>query len=290
MNKIDFMVYVAIEHANPNGDPLAENRPRVNLDDYGYITDVCIKRKIRNALQDAGHEILIQSDDRIADGLNSIEARLKAEDALYEKNKPVEKNQFLEYACNKWIDVRAFGQVFALGKKAEGDGVSYGLRGAVNVQDAYSLSPIEIVSTQITKSTNGKEKEGGARSSDTMGMKHTVNFGIYKFSGSIMPLAAEKNGFTEDDVLAIKEAIANMFENDVSAARPSGSMWITRMYWVTHPSKFGAVPSAAIHHSVSAILNEDIVVSTKVSDYSFDDTKLMNMAKEHDIEVEKFVW
>ena len=149
--KIDFAVLISATNANPNGDPLNGNRPRENFDGYGEISDVCIKRKIRNRFQDLGARVFVQSDDRADDGFTSLKARAEgcAElKAILSKSKNPDRDQFSQAACREWIDVRAFGQVFAF----KGVNVSVGVRGPVSVQQAVSVSPVDIVSMQITKS------------------------------------------------------------------------------------------------------------------------------------------
>src|SRR5438552_13776275 len=139
-NKIDFAAVLRVKHANPNGDPLNGNRPRTDYNGYGEITDVCLKRKIRDRLQEAGLDIFVQSDDRKTDDATSL--RDRAEKALGKKFDPAET---VKHACAKWVDVRAFGQLFPYPKKKtkssddEGDtGVSIPIRGPVTLQSAFS--------------------------------------------------------------------------------------------------------------------------------------------------------
>ena len=192
-NKIDFAVILRVRNANPNGDPLNGNRPRTDYEGLGEISDVCIKRKIRDRLLEAGESVFVQSDDRKNDDAKSL--RQRAEAALGSK---LGSDETAKLACEKWFDVRAFGQLFAYsgskkGKKKGQDtepasedeaGVSIGIRGPVTVQTAFSVKPVSITSTQITKSVSG-EGEGKKRSSDTMGMKHRVDQGVYAFFGAI---------------------------------------------------------------------------------------------------------
>lgn len=114
-NKIDFVVLVTATNATPNGDPLNGNRPRENYDGNGEISDVCIKRKISNRLQDMGEKIFVQSDDRCDDGCDSLHARANQNAAIksVSKGKKTDRNTFAEVACKEWIDVRSFGQAFA---------------------------------------------------------------------------------------------------------------------------------------------------------------------------------
>ena len=175
-NKIDFEGIIVVENANCNGDPLNGNMPRVTYEGYGEMSDVCIKRKIRNRLLDAGENIFVQSDDKNTDGYKSLKARAEANEAFgaeLKKGKKADAQRGYEIACKEWMDVRSFGQVFAF----KGSDLSLGIRGPVSVQPAFSVDPIDITSMQITKSVNSEDKEG--KSSDTMGMKHRVDFGVY---------------------------------------------------------------------------------------------------------------
>src|SRR5690625_4898961 len=114
-NKIDFAVVLSVAKANPNGDPLNGNRPRQNYDGHGEISDVAIKRKIRNRLQDMGEKIFVQSNDRSDDGPKSLRERAEANERVnkYSKGKEKSEEKYAQVACEEWIDVRSFGQVFA---------------------------------------------------------------------------------------------------------------------------------------------------------------------------------
>jgi len=253
-NKIDFACIISVKNANPNGDPLNGNRPRETNDGFGEISDVCIKRKLRNRLQDMGERIFVQSDDRCDDGFGSLRDRAESNAALKKAEKAKDRKQYATVACETWADVRAFGQVFAFksGKKddekdSEG-GVSVGVRGPVSIHPAIGVLPIEIESMQITKSVNSEPAE--KRSSDTMGSKHRIGFGIYRFNGSINCQLAEKTGFSEQDAENIREALCTLFENDASSARPEGSMEVCRVYWWKHNCKAGQYSSAKVHRSL----------------------------------------
>jgi CRISPR-associated protein Csd2 len=252
-NKIDFAAVLRVKHANPNGDPLNGNRPRTDYNGYGEITDVCLKRKIRDRLQDAGLNIFVQSDDRKTDEATSL--RDRAEKTLGKKFGSAETTTL---ACAKWVDVRAFGQLFALKKKGktkgdedEGDtGVSIPIRGPVTLHSAFSVQPVEVTSTQITKSVSG-EGDGTKRGADTMGMKHRVDDGVYVFYGSMNPQLAEKTGFSDEDAEAIKRVLPKLFENDASSARPEGSMEVLKVIWWKHNCKAGQYSSAKVHRTLS---------------------------------------
>jgi CRISPR-associated protein Cas7/Csd2, subtype I-C/DVULG len=249
--KIDFAVVLTVNKANPNGDPLNGNRPRQNFDGHGEISDVALKRKIRNRLQDMGEAIFVQSNDRKTDSFGSLRERADANPELEKilKAKTVSADDFARVACAEWLDVRSFGQVFAFKSDKSGGGVSVGVRGPVSLHAAISLDPIDITSTQITKSVNGEP--GEKRSSDTMGMKHRVDSGVYIFYGSINTQLAEKTGFTAEDAEKIKFALQTLFENDVSSARPEGSMEVNNLYWWEHKTKLGQYSSAKVHRSLS---------------------------------------
>lgn len=274
-NKIDFAVVLQVKRANPNGDPLNGNRPRTDYDSFGEITDVCIKRKIRDRLlekwvadgkKDDGNMIFVQSDDRKADEHKSLRAR--AEAIL---GKKLGSAETAKLACEKWLDVRTFGQLFALkakkavkGEEGNGDtGVSIGIRGPVTVQSAFSIEPIDVASVQITKSVSG-EGDGSKRGSDTMGMKHRVDKGVYLFCGSMNPQLAEKTNFSEADAKRIKEVLPKIFENDESSARPAGSMQVLKVIWWQHNSKAGQYSSAKVHGTLTVNPDGNITLASLV--------------------------
>jgi CRISPR-associated protein Csd2 len=249
-HKIDFAVVLRVKHANPNGDPLNGNRPRTDYNGYGEITDVCLKRKLRDRLLEGGQRIFVQSDDRKSDDAKSL--RDRAEKVLGGKFGTSETSRL---ANETWFDVRAFGQLFALPKKSkakgaeeDGDtGVSIPIRGPVTVQSAFSVVPVDVASTQITKSVSG-DGDGSKRGSDTMGMKHRVDDAVYVFYGSMNPQLAERTGFSDVDAETIKAILPKLFENDASSARPEGSMAVLKVLWWKHnPGKCGQYSSSKVH-------------------------------------------
>ena len=260
-NKIDFVALVSVNRANSNGDPLNGNRPRTDLNGYGEISDVCIKRKIRNRMQDLGHPIFVQSEDRCDDGFGSLSERASA------AMKGVkDREAYAAHACETWLDVRAFGQVFAF---KDAKGVSVGVRGPVSIHQASSVSAVDIESIQITKSVNGEKKgKDENRASDTMGMKHFVRFGLYEIKGSINVQLAEKTGFTEEDAQTVKECLRTLFVNDASSARPDGSMEVVKLFWWKHNCKDGQYSSAKVHRSVKIALKDDSRIPQSVEDYA----------------------
>ena len=273
-NKIDFALVFTVRNANPNGDPLDGNRPRTTYEGLGEISDVCLKRKIRNRWIDAGYPVFVQSDDRRAPGDNyrSLKDRADTCPALKEclaainaqkkaKGKgdtpAVSREDYGRVACETWLDVRAFGQVFAFksGKKDDDEGgsdaVSIGIRGPVTIQSAFTQKSVNIVSTQITKSFN---LETGAdpdkKAADTMGMKHRVDYGVYTTFGSINVQPADKTGFSQEDAKRLKEALITLFWNDATSARPDGSMEVVKLVWWEHNCPSGQYSAAKVHRSL----------------------------------------
>lgn len=264
-NKIDFAVIVTVKNANPNGDPLSGNRPRITYDGLGEISDVCIKRKIRNRLMEAGYSVFVQSDDNRVDDYRSLRARAEGELKGIDMK---DETKYREEACKKWIDVRAFGQVFAYSSgKDDEKGVSIGIRGPVSIHPAFSVCPVSVSSIQITKSVSG-EGDGTKKASDTMGMKHRVDHGVYVFFGSMNPQLAEKTGFTDEDAEAIKKVIVSLFENDSSSARPEGSMEVYKVFWWKHNCKNGQYSSAKVHQSLKVSLKDGVTDPKDISDYN----------------------
>ncbi len=288
--KIDFAVILRVKNANPNGDPLNGNRPRTDYNGLGEITDVCLKRKMRDRLIDANQAIFVQSDDRKTDSARSLKERAesteyglgpkafkfakskkgKKADALAAQTENPEevaqKEHTARLACEKWFDVRAFGQLFAFtagkdskeagggdpasGENAGSAGVSIPIRGPVTVQSAFSLQPVDVTSTQITKSVSS-EGDGTKRGPDTMGMKHRVDNAVYVFFGSMNPQLAERTGFSDEDAEAIKAVLPKLFENDASSARPEGSMAVLKVLWWRHNSRAGQYSSARVHGTLA---------------------------------------
>lgn len=294
-NKIDFAVIVSVKNANPNGDPLNGNRPRVNYDGFGELSDVCIKRKIRNRLMDIGKDVFVQSDDNRKDDYRSLKSRVEGVLKDIDMN---DEKKYRESACKQWIDVRAFGQVFAYktsvkrkkaieGVDAEAEvkggdaGVSIGIRGPVSVHPAFSIAPVNdrVSSIQITKSVSG-EGDGVKKTSDTMGMKHRVDHGVYVFYGAINSQLASKTGFMDADAEAIKKALETLFENDASSARPEGSMEIVGVVWWKHSNPSGQYSSAVVHRALTVTPKEGISEPKTIFDYDYNLSKLAGLIPE----------
>jgi CRISPR-associated protein Csd2 len=262
--KIDFVAIITCKNANPNGDPLNGNMPRKTYKGYGEISDVCIKRKIRNRLLDMGESIFVQSDDKNVDGFKSLRERA---DSISELRNVKNREDFASIACKTWIDVRSFGQVFAFTSGKSGEGLSVGIRGPVSIQPAFSVEPVDITSIQITKSVSNESKD--KKGSDTMGTKHRIDFGVYLLKGSINVQLAELTGFSEEDAEKIKEAVRTLFVNDSSSARPEGTMSLEKLYWFKHNSKLGQYSAAKVHNFVNVeYIADSRNAKDSVEDYS----------------------
>lgn len=271
-NKVDFAVIFTVHKANPNGDPLSGNQPRIDNNGYGEVSDVCIKRKIRNRLQDMGENIFVQSDERSDDGFKSLSERASSNKALQAAKK--DREAYAKAACEQWTDVRSFGQVFAF----KTNSVSVGVRGPVSVRTAESINPVVTTDMQITKSVNSEPSD--KRSSDTMGMKHRVDFGLYVCKGSINHQLAEKTGFSEEDAEKIKEALRSLFMNDSSSARPEGSMEVCKVYWWKHNCLSGQYSSAKVHNSLTVKVKDEVISPNSIDDFEITISPLVGLDPE----------
>lgn len=262
--RIDFITIIEVNKANPNGDPGNDNRPRQTEEGFGEISDVCIKRKIRNRLQDLGCSIYLQSEDRSDDGILNLHDRLKnnIDIASVKKN----KKELNRLACEKWIDVRAFGSVFAF----KGDSLTSGIRGAVTIQPAFSVNEIDIETTSITKSVNSEATE--KRASDTMGEKHRVNYGVYVIKGSINARTAQLNGLTKEDCDKLFEAIRTLFINDDTCARPSGTMNVLKTYIFEHNNIDGQYSPLEVFNSIQILSEKE--TPTNFNDFRIEEKEL----------------
>lgn len=278
MNKIDFALVFTVRNANPNGDPLDGNRPRTTYEGFGEVSDVCLKRKIRNRLLDEGQNIFVQSDDRRKEGdmFRSLKDRAGSEPTLVEcmkqiKSRKQTREDYARLACEIWYDVRAFGQVFAFKKvkneQEESDAVSIGIRGPVSIQPAFSIKPVNITSSQITKSVNletGKDPDEKRR--DSMGTKYRVDFGVYVTYGAINVQLAGKTGFSEEDAEALKKVLKNLFYNDEASARPAGSMEVVKLIWWKHNCASGQYSSAKVHRTLRVSCDDQMNVLVNTND------------------------
>ena len=287
-NKIDFALIFSVKKANPNGDPLNGNRPRTDYDGFGEVTDVCLKRKIRDRLMESEHVIFVQGDYNVLDSHKNLKSR--ADSVIKDYSKP---DDVRDLACKTWFDVRAFGQIFpfkAKGKNKDAKGVSIAIRGPVTIQSAFSVEPITVSSNQIIKSTS-LEGDGVNRQPDQMGMKHRVDHGLYVSYGAINPQLASKTWFEDKDAEAIHDALKKLFDNDASSARPEGSMEVVAVFWWQHNVKHGQHSSSVVHRSLSVGLKDGVTDPKKIEDYSIKIKVLSGLEPEifnpNDVDIEK---
>ena len=256
-NRYDFVILFDVENGNPNGDPDAGNAPRVDAESgYGYITDVCLKRKIRNYVELAkegvpGYNILIKPDR----SLNSKFTEAYEAEELKTKNKgknPDDVKKARDYMCRTYFDVRAFGAVMSTGDDPCGI-----VRGPVQINFARSISPVNIQDVTITRQarTTDERKETG----DTeMGRKSVIPYALYRAEGYISAALANKStGLSEEDIELLWTAIVNMFENDHSAAR--GKMCMRKLYVFKHDNILGNCPSHILFEKISVKEKENIL-------------------------------
>lgn len=262
-NRYDFVMLFDVENGNPNGDPDAGNAPRVDAETgHGYITDVCIKRKIRNFVElfkedEAGYNILIKSDK----ALNTKFKEAYVAERLKTKNKgkntdDVKKAK--EYMCKNYYDVRTFGAVMSTGDDPCGI-----VRGPVQINFARSISPIDIQDVTITRQarTTEERKESGETE---MGRKSMIPYALYRAEGYISAALANKTGLLEADIELLWNAIINMFEYDHSASR--GKMCMRKLYIFKHGSILGNCPSHILFDKI-VVKEGDNVPPRAFADY-----------------------
>lgn len=247
-NRYDFVILFDVENGNPNGDPDAGNAPRIDVESgYGYITDVCLKRKIRNYVElvkegEPGYNILIKPDR----SLNTKFTAAYEAEGLKTKNKgkdPDEVKKARDYMCRNYYDVRTFGAVMSTGDDPCGI-----VRGPVQINFARSISPISIQDVTITRQARTTEdrKETG----DTeMGRKSVIPYALYRAEGYVSAALANKStGLSEDDLELLWSAFMNMFEIDHSAAR--GKMCMRKLYVFKHENVLGNCPSHVLFDKI----------------------------------------
>ncbi len=252
-NRYDFLMLFDVENGNPNGDPDAGNAPRVDVETgYGFVTDVCLKRKIRNYVElvkegEPGYNILIKPDR----ALNTKFTEAYQNEGLDTGKKGNNKDDVMKarnYMCRNYFDVRAFGAVMSTGDDPCGI-----VRGPVQINFARSLSPVDIQDISITRQARTTEER--TETGDTeMGRKSFVPYALYQAEGYVSAALANKvTDLSEEDLTLLWDAIINMFENDHSAAR--GKMCMRKLYVFKHSSVLGNCPSQILFDKVSVTCN-----------------------------------
>lgn len=261
-NRIDFVYIFDVQDGNPNGDPDAGNLPRVDAETgMGLVTDVCLKRKVRNYVQvakecAAGYDIFIKEKAV----LNTLIDAAHEEDTV--KTASDKTSAARDVMCKKYFDIRTFGAVMSTGKNAGQ------VRGPIQFTFARSVDPIAAMEHSITRMAVATEKEAEKQGGDnrTMGRKATVPYGLYVCHGFISANLAQQTGFTEEDLALFWDALKNMFDVDRSAAR--GLMSAQKLIAFKHESVLGNAPANKLF---------DLVKIEKVCDGAprkFDDYKV----------------
>ena len=251
-NRIDFVYLFDVQDGNPNGDPDAGNLPRVDAETgMGLVTDVCLKRKVRNYVQvakecAAGYDIFIKEKAV----LNTLIDTSHEDESVKSKEKAGDKTEAARMVmCKNYYDVRTFGAVMSTGKNAGQ------VRGPIQFTFARSADPIAAAEHSITRMAVATEKESEKQSGDnrTMGRKATVPYGLYVCHGFISANLAQQTGFSEEDLALFFEALQNMFDVDRSAAR--GLMSAQKLIVFKHDSVLGNAPANKLFDRVKVEKN-----------------------------------
>lgn len=277
-NKYDFMILFDVENGNPNGDPDADNMPRIDPEtNLGIVTDVCLKRKVRNYVDMAceagtGYDIYIQEKEPLK--LVDIEAYKYIKNDLKKKvevvpNGEIKKGKKIDYLCKfdpkehakaeldldvlnfmckNFFDIRTFGAVMTT--HVENNFNAGQVRGPIQFSFARSINPIFPQNIAITRGAVATEKDFNDKGSNTMGRKHIVPYGLYKAEGYISAPLAKKTGFSEKDLELLWESLINMFEHDRAAAR--GKMVVRELIVFKHDSEIGSAPSHKLFELIKA--------------------------------------
>ncbi len=271
-NRYEFAIIFDVENGNPNGDPDAGNMPRVDPETgYGIVTDVCLKRKIRNYVEvvkenEPGYGIYIKSgvplnksDKKAFEYLGTNETEIKK----LKKDKPETDGKIRDFMCENFFDIRTFGAVMTTFVKAS---LNCGqVRGPVQLSFARSVDPIFPQEITITRCAITTEADA-EKNTNTMGNKFIVPYGLYVAEGYISAnLARKVTGFSEDDLELLWSAIINMFEYDHAAAR--GKMAVRKLVIFKHDSELGNTPSYKLFDAIKIKRREDVKIARSYNDY-----------------------
>ena len=272
-NRYEFVMLFDVENGNPNGDPDAGNQPRIDPEtSQGIVTDVCLKRKIRNYVElekegEKGYNILIKNDRNLNSKFTEAYDVLELTKKQSGKNRDdVQKAQ--QYMCKNYFDVRTFGAVMSTGDDQCGT-----VRGPVQINFARSIDPVFAQDITITRQAKTSEARENAGNSE-MGKKSMIYYGLYRAEGYISASLSQKvTGFSEEDLELLWRAVINMFENDRSAAR--GKMCMRKLYVFRHDSSLGNAPSHILFDKIHVDRNDGVIAPRKFSDYTITVDKAM---------------
>lgn len=271
-NRYEFSVLFDVENGNPNGDPDAGNMPRLDTETgYGIVTDVCLKRKIRNCIETmcedkTGYKIYIKegvplnTSDKTAFEAFAIDEK---DVKNLKKNNPDIDKKICKFMCDNFFDIRTFGAVMTTFVKAA---LNCGqVRGPVQLGFARSIDPIVTQEVTITRVAITTEKDADNKSTE-MGRKYIVPYALYRVDGYISAnLARKVTGFNEDDLALLWKAIINMFEYDRSAAR--GNMAVRKLIVFKHDSELGNAPAYKLFDTIHVTRKADVIAPRNYADY-----------------------
>lgn len=269
-NRYEFVYLFDVENGNPNGDPDAGNMPRIDPEtNHGIVTDVCLKRKIRNYVQlkheeKPPHRIYIKEKAILMNFHDEAHEAIGAEqigDDKKRKGTGDEVELAKQWMCDNFYDVRTFGAVMALKTNC---GV---VTGPVQLNFGRSIEPVLPLEITITRMAVATEAEAKSQSGDnrTMGRKHIVPYGLYRAEGYISANLAQKTGFSEDDLALLWESLVNMFDHDHSAAR--GKMNARKLVVFKHDSEIGNAPAHVLFDLVKVEPNHEGRPARDFTDY-----------------------
>ncbi|MBI5903664.1 MAG: type I-C CRISPR-associated protein Cas7/Csd2 [Deltaproteobacteria bacterium] len=262
-NRYDFVLLYDVKDGNPNGDPDAGNLPRIDPETgHGLVTDVCLKRKVRNYVQivkngGSGHDIFVKEKAV----LNTLIDKAHEQEEVKSKEKGEKTEAARQYMCKTFYDVRTFGAVMSTGKNAGQ------VRGPVQLTFSRSIDQIVPLEHSITRMAVATEAEAEKQQGDnrTMGRKFTVPYGLYRCHGFVSAPFAAQTGFTEDDLELFWKALSEMFEHDRSAAR--GEMATRKLVVFKHDSALGSAPAHALFERVTASRKNGEAPPRGIADY-----------------------
>ncbi len=265
-NRYDFVLLFDVKDGNPNGDPDGGNLPRVDPETgQGLVTDVCIKRKVRNYVQMTQKaDIFVKENAILNDAINDAVKEATGQDAKTKNS--TDRNKARALMCQRFYDIRAFGAVLSTGNNAGQ------VRGPIQFTFGRSIDPIFPHEHTVTRmaATDEKEAKSNEEADDkggnrTMGRKATVPYGLYKMYGFVTPHFAEDTGFTEEDLKLFWKALKGMFDVDHSAAR--GLMSLQKLIVFKHSCKLGNVPAHELFERVSVVRKADVACARSFEDY-----------------------
>jgi CRISPR-associated protein Csd2 len=273
-NRYDFVLLFDVQDGNPNGDPDAGNLPRLDAESgRGLVTDVCLKRKLRNYVglvkgEQPPFEIYVKEkavlNNQHERAYQALDITLDADAKKRKSGGQDNVTKARQWMCQNFFDVRTFGAVMSTG-------VNCGqVRGPVQLTFARSVDPIVVLEHSITRMAVTTEAEAEKQDGDnrTMGRKHTVPYGLYVAHGFVSAFLADQTEFSDEDLELLWQGLSQMFEHDRSAAR--GQMSTRGLYVFKHASKLGNAPAHALFERITAKLKGGVVAPRAFSDYTID--------------------